>query len=144
MMRKEWEEQKQFLKQGIGACCISTGYALWVPFVISSRLGGARASTSVRLAGACLLAAGVAFLVWGFKGKNWKEWMKLFLFWGFLQICLSLTSGLLALLALSLSGDNGRIAKETADFCSAILAIPLHAWILCLIGRLLKRGRFTL
>lgn len=142
-MKKEWKEQKQLLKQGIGALSLSTGYTLWVPFVISARLGGAKASIGVQLTGAFLLAAGVALLAWGFKVKNWKEWMKLFLFFGFLQLCLSFASGLLALLVLSLSGDNGKIAKEATDLCSAALAIPLHAWMLCLFGYLLKRGRFA-
>ena len=51
MMRKEWKEQKQLLKLGAGACCVSTGYVLWVPFVITDRLGGAKAPFEVRLTG---------------------------------------------------------------------------------------------
>lgn len=143
-MKKEQGEQMQLLKWGTGACSLSTGYALWVPFAMSGRLGGAEASMGVRLAGAFLLAAGVALLARGFQARDWKEWMKLFLFFGLLQLGLSLASGLLALLALSLSGDNGKTAKCAADLCSAALAIPLHAWTLCLAGRLSRRGRFAL
>lgn len=143
-MRKEWGKQKQLLKLGTGAFCVGMGHALWVPFVISDRLGGAEASGAVRSAGAFLLAAGAALLLWGLGMKEWKEWGKLFLFFGFLQICLSMLCGFLALLVLSLSGDNAGTAKAAADFISTVLALPVHAWMLCLTGHLIKRERFAL
>lgn len=144
MMRKEWKEQKQLLKLGAGACCVSIGYVLWVPFMIADRLGGAKAPFEVRLTGVFLLALGAVLLLWGFRVEDWKEWLKLFLFFGLLQLVLSAASGLFALLVLSLSGENGRAAKEAADLFSMILALFHHAWTLCLIGRLIKKGRFAL
>ncbi|MCI9479905.1 MAG: hypothetical protein HFI21_13035 [Lachnospiraceae bacterium] len=155
-MRKEWNGQKKPFKRisctanfrygllGTGAFCISMGHALWVPFVISNRLGGAAAPREVRLLGVFLLMAGAALLIRGLEAKKWKEWGKLFLFFAILQICLSLASGLLALFVLSLSGDNGKTAKEAADLGSVVLALPVHAWMLCLAGRLLKKERFVL
>lgn len=142
-MREEWKKQSQFLKLGAGAFCISIGYAIWIPFVISDKLGGAEAPCKIQLTGMLLLVVGAALLLWGLKVKRWKEWVKLFLFFGFLQVCLSLVSGLLALLALYLSGDNGRIAKEAADYGSIILALPLHAWMLCLAGYICKKEQFS-
>ena len=136
--------KKQFLKLGTGAVCVSMGWALWVPFVISNRLGGAWAPWEIRLAGIFLLAAGAALLFWGLEAKAFGEWGRLFLFWGALQICLSLLSGFLAFLVLFLSGDNGTLAKEAADWGSAVLALPLHAWMLCLAGFLSRKGRFAL
>ena len=74
--------KKQFLKLGTGAVCVSMGWALWVPFVISNRLGGAWAPWEIRLAGIFLLAAGVRFCSGGWKRRLLESGGRSFSFGG--------------------------------------------------------------
>lgn len=126
-----------------GAFCVSMGYVISVPFLMTETLGGAKSAPGSLILGILLLAAGATLLIRGLYQGRFTEWLKLLALYLILLLTLSVVSGKFAVFVLSITGGDAKKAKMAADLTAAALSIPLHAWMLGILGHLSTSGTFV-
>ena len=126
----------------LGCIAVSMGCVITLPFLAVQVLGGAYGTTMSFVLGLVLLALGAVLLLRGLFFGTVTQWLKLFVCYGILQLILALLVGALAVFALFFTREDALLSKQLADGGSAVLALFLHAWMLCPLGYLCKVGEF--